>query len=275
MISAEIPGRPPVVVASTADGSDVARGRQAQSRPAVRRLAAFSPLYLQVKGLITEDLRAGIWKPGEMIPSEPELALRHGVSQGTVRRAIEELASENLLVRQQGRGTFVATHLSPRSQFRFLRLRRDDQAAFTPDSEVLECRRVRAPIDVARQLQMRVGEASVFLRRVLRVEGRPAVLDDIWLPGGRFKGMTSEKLAAYRGPLYGLFESEFGTPMIRATERVRAVEAGRDIARILAVRPGAAVLLVERLSFTYQDVPVEVRRGYCVTDAFHYSNELN
>lgn len=249
--------------------------RRGAGRSFDRKLAAFSPLYLQVKALITEDLRAGVWKPGDMIPSEPELAERHGVSQGTVRRAVEELAAQNLLVRHQGRGTFVSTHLSPRNQFRFLRLRRDDQSPLVPDSQVLECRRVRAPMDVARQLQSRLGETAVFVRRVLRVEGRPAVLDDIWLPGGRFKGLSAEKLAAYRGPLYGLFESDFGTRMIRAEEKVRAIEAGRDISRLLSVRPAAPVLLVERLSFTYQDVPVEVRKGYCVTDSFHYFNELN
>ena len=238
-------------------------------------LAAFSPLYRQVKSLITEDLRAGVWKPGEMIPSEAELASRHGVSQGTVRRAIEELASENLLIRQQGRGTFVATHLSPRSQFRFLRLRRDDQAPLVPASEVLECKRIRAPIDVARQLQIRVGETVVFVRRLLRVDQAPAVLEDIWLPGARFKGLSAERLAAYHGPLYGLFESEFGTRMIRATEAVRAVEASADVARILDVKTASPLLSVERLSFTYQDVAVEVRTGYYLTRHFHYFNELN
>lgn len=237
-------------------------------------LAAFSPLYRQVKSLITEDLRAGIWKPGEMIPSESELATRHGVSQGTVRRAIEELASENLLSRQQGRGTFVATHLSPRNQFRFLRLRRDDGAPMVPASEVLECKRIRAPIEVARQLQIRVGETVVFVRRLLRVDQAPAVLEDIWLPGTRFKGLSAERLTAYHGPLYGLFESDFGTRMIRATEAVRAVEASAEIARILAVKPSSAVLLVERLSFTYKDTPVEVRDGYYLTKHFHYFNEL-
>ena len=86
---------------------------------------AFSPLYRQIKGLITRGLQAGDWKPGEAIPSETELAARFGVSQGTVRKAIDELAAENLVVRRQGRGTFVATHHEERAQFRFLRLRRD------------------------------------------------------------------------------------------------------------------------------------------------------
>ena len=86
----------------------------------------FSPLYQQIKRLITGSLESGEWKPGEAIPSEVELAGRYGVSQGTVRKAIDELAGENLLVRRQGKGTFVATHSEPRFQFRILRLAPDE-----------------------------------------------------------------------------------------------------------------------------------------------------
>jgi ABC transporter DrrB family efflux protein len=100
-------------------------------------------------GLITRGLQAGEWKPGEPIPSETELAARFGVSQGTVRKAVDELAAENLLVRRQGRGTFVATHHEERTQFRFLRLRPDDGGPpGRMDSRILECRRLRAPVEI-------------------------------------------------------------------------------------------------------------------------------
>ncbi|MGQ9725001.1 MAG: GntR family transcriptional regulator, partial [Tepidimonas sp.] len=108
---------------------------------------AFSPLYQQIKALILQSLQAGEWKPGDLIPSEVELAARFKVSQGTVRKAIDELAADNLLVRRQGKGTFVATHAEQRIQYRFLRLQPD---VGTVDSvgpatrEVLGCRRVRA-----------------------------------------------------------------------------------------------------------------------------------
>ena len=104
----------------------------------------FSPLYQQIKGLITQSLESGEWKPGEIIPSEVELAGRYKVSQGTVRKAIDELAAENLLVRRQGKGTFVATHNEERAQFRFLRLLADDGVEHPHVSRLLECRRLRA-----------------------------------------------------------------------------------------------------------------------------------
>ncbi|OXH85790.1 GntR family transcriptional regulator, partial [Burkholderia multivorans] len=104
----------------------------------------FSPLYQQIKALITQSLESGEWKPGEIIPSEVELAARYKVSQGTVRKAIDELAAENLVVRRQGKGTFVATHNEERAQFRFLRLLADDGAEHAHVSRLLECRRLRA-----------------------------------------------------------------------------------------------------------------------------------
>ena len=236
----------------------------------------FSPLYRQIKGLLTRSLQSGEWKPGELIPSETELAARFGVSQGTVRKAIDELAAEHLVVRRQGRGTFVATHQEARAQFRFLRLRPDHGGDPGPmGSRILECRRLRAPGDIARVLQLRAGETVVQVRRLLSFEGQPTVLDEIWLPGAQFRGLTGERLAAYGGPLYALFEAEFGTRMIRATERIRAVAADTEAAARLAVAPESPLLLVERVSYTYEDRPVEVRRGYYVTTRHHYYNEVS
>ncbi len=234
----------------------------------------FLPLYKQIKSLLVQRLQQGEWKPGAPIPSELELAARFQVSQGTVRKAVDELAAENLLVRRQGKGTFVATHAEPRAQFRFLRLVPDAGELVPSQSNFLDCRRAKVSAEVAPHLQLRAGDPVIYLRRLLSMGGAPLVLDDIWLPAGLFKGLTAERLAEYHGPLYGLFESEFSTRMIRADERIRAVAAADDVASLLSVAPGAPLLLVERVSFTYGDKPVEVRRGFCVTSAHHYHNEL-
>lgn len=235
----------------------------------------FSPLYRQIRERLLDGLQAGEWRPGEPIPSETELASRYGVSQGTVRKAIDELAAENLLVRRQGRGTFVASHQEPRAQFRFLRLRPNEGDVVQPVSTILECRRLRAPSEIARALELRVGEPVVLVKRLLAFEGVPTVLDEIWLPGTPFRGLTAERLRAYSGPLYGLLETEFGMRMIRASERLRAVAAQPEQAQVLDVPVGAPLLLVDRVSSTYQDLKVEVRRGYYVTHAHHYFNELS
>jgi GntR family transcriptional regulator len=236
---------------------------------------AFSPLYQQIKALITRSLEAGEWRPGEAIPSEMELAARFKVSQGTVRKAIDELATDNLLVRRQGKGTFVATHAEEKVQFRFLRLAPDDGQAAGAERRFIDCRRLRAPSDIARALNLKSGDAVVQVRRVLKFRGVPVVLDDIWLPGQLFKGLTAERLGGYRGPMYGLFESEFGVRMIRAAEKIRAIAADATAAELLGVPVGAPLLSVERLSMTYGDKPVELRRGLYNTAAHHYRNELS
>jgi GntR family transcriptional regulator len=237
--------------------------------------AAFSPLYRQIKTLIVQDMQAGVWKPGEMIPSEFELASRFGASQGTVRKAIDELAAENLLTRRQGKGTFVATHAEQTTRYRFLRLAADDGSGRELQRRLLECRRMRAQADVARPLELKSGDPVVFVRRLLLAGQRPVVLDDIWLPGRLFKDLNAERLAAYEGPMYALFEAAFGVQMIRAEEKIRAVAAAGDAAQLLGVAPGSPLLSVERRSLTYGERPVELRRGLYCTDAYHYRNELH
>ena len=239
--------------------------------------AAFSPLYQQIKSLILNSLRSGEWKPGEVIPSELELAARFRVSQGTVRKAIDELAAENLLVRRQGKGTYVATHAEQHVQFRFLRLVPDSGLPGSEgpaDRDIIECRRARASADVARALALRTGDPVLQVRRVLSFAGAPTILEDIWLPAVPFKGLTAERLANYRGPMYALFETEFNVRMVRAEEKIRAESALKGRENLLKVTRGTPLLSVERIAYTYQDEPMELRRGYYRTDTHHYLNTL-
>ena len=238
---------------------------------------AFSPLYQQIKILILQSLQANEWKPGELIPSEMELAVRYRVSQGTVRKAIDELAAENLLLRRQGKGTFVATHAEQHVQYRFLRLMPDsgDIGSDGPaERRIIDCKRLRAPADIARPLALRTGESVLLLRRVLAFQNLPTIVEDVWLPGNPFKGLTAERLATYRGPMYALFETEFGVRMVRAEEKIRAIAADAAAASLLEISPGEPLLSVERIAYTYNDVPMELRRGLYRTDTHHYKNDL-
>ncbi len=245
------------------------------SPPAAPATPSFAPLYLQIKALLVKSLAAREWRPGGAIPSEIELAGRYRVSQGTVRKAIDALAADNLVVRRQGKGTFVATHTEERSSlFRFLRIRRNDGGDVQPVSRLLEVRRAKASADVARLLALKPGEALLVLRRVLDYQGEPMVLDEIMLPAALFRGLTKARYDAYRGSMYGFFETQFGVRMLKAQEKIRAVSADAATARILGVEPGAPLLAVDRVTSTYGDRPVEVRRGLCATRTYHYANEL-
>lgn len=239
---------------------------------------AFSPLYQQIKALILQSLQAGEWKPSAAIPSEMELAARFKVSQGTVRKAIDELASENLLVRRQGKGTFVATHAEQHVQYRFLRLFPNSgnlDSVGPAQREIVDCKRVRAPTDIAKALDAKAGDAVLQVRRVLSFGGVPTILEDLWLPGTPFKGLTAERLRDSNGPMYALFETEFGVRMVRAEEKIRAVLPDADQCSLLKVKENTPLLSVERTAFTYNDVPMELRRGMYLTDTHYYRNALN
>jgi len=235
----------------------------------------FSPLYRQIKSLILQGLASGEWRPGEAIPSEAELASRFNVSQGTVRKAIDEMSAENLLVRKQGKGTYVASHNDPRAFFRFLRLVPTAGGVSVPQSLPLECWRAKAGQEAARTLQIPLAAPIIIVRRLLKFSGKPVVVDEIYLPGETFQGLTLEVLQEYQGSLYSLFETSFGVRMIRAEERLRAVPADRSSAELLAVAEGSPLLQVERVTYTYGDKPVEWRRGLYSTAEYYYHNELS
>lgn len=236
---------------------------------------SYRPLYDQIKILITQSLIAGEWRPGESIPSEIELAQRFKVSQGTVRKAIDALAAENIVVRRQGKGTFVASHSQERATTRFLRIVPDDGNIEYPQSEVLGFERVKAPEATARALDLRSGASVYLIYRLLRFQGEPTVLDEIHLPVALFKGLDEEMVRQHTGSFYGLLESKFSITMIRAEEHLKAVRAESFAAQLLGVDEGAPLLCVDRVAFTYGDRPVERRRGLSITNAYSYVNEIS
>lgn len=254
---------------------------------------SFSPLYSQIKALILQSLQAGEWKPSSAIPSEMELSARYGVSQGTVRKAIDELALENLLIRRQGKGTFVATHSARQVQTRFLRLVSDAAQDAVSDSDtysengknilvdrtITACSKGRASKDIAAALHIKTGDPVVCIQRVLAYKDSlgasvPTILEDIWLAGASFKGLNLERLTLSNAPMYAMFESEFGVNLTRATEKIRAVNPTTEQAKLLSVSTQTPLLLVERVAYTYNNTPIEVRFGLYRTDTRHYKNDL-
>lgn len=265
----------------------------------------FSPLYQQIKTLILQGLEAREWRPGELIPSENELALRFNVSQGTVRKAIDEMAAEGLLVRRQGKGTYVASHADAGAgeDARFLRLLPDVTADAAPGANLvggtpqqprleasatlaaaetiqslpLECWRAKAGHEAARTLGIGFAAPIIIVRRLLKFSGQPAVVEEIYLPGELFAGLDLAMLQAYQdqGSFYSLLETRFGVRMLRAEEKIRAVAADPLNARLLEIEAGQPLLSVERVSRTYGDRPVEWRKSLYSTASHYYFSELS
>lgn len=244
------------------------------SAAAIPSAPSFRPLYDQIKILITQSLIAGEWKPGEAIPSEIELAARYQVSQGTVRKAIDLLAAENILVRRQGKGTFVSTHTEPKTQYRFLRIIPDGGEKAHPTTTFIDLKRNRASAEVARALDLKAGAPVMSVRRVLVFSGKPVILDEVVLSAALVPGLTLDRIQESKGSIYSFFETAYGLRMIRAEERLTAVPADEFASEHLKVRKNTPLLCVDRIAFTYGDKPVEWRRGLCLTDGYSYYNEL-
>ena len=233
-----------------------------------------APLYKQMKRRLTDALTRGEWKPGEAIPAERRLSERFRISVGTVRKAIDELVAENILIRQQGRGTFVASHNRDREVFYFFHVVPERGPKQYPDVQLTAFLRARADREVAEALDIRPGDPVFRVRNLLRLDEAPIILDDITLPAVRFPGLTERRLRERRSTIYNLYQESFGISVVRTRERLRATRSDETIATMLDVRAGAPLLQIRRVALTYRDVPIEYRVSLVNTERHEYWAEI-
>ena len=227
-----------------------------------------SPLYQVVKRRITESLRNEEWKPGEMIPPEKTLAERFGVSVGTLRKAVDELVAKNMLVRLQGRGTFVSAHNEDRYLYSFFHVTRHDGHKDYPQTELLEFARIKADGDVAAKLGGPPGMRVYRFVNKLALGGGPVIVDEIYLPEALFLGLTERRLRDRETTLYQFYQDQFAVTVVRTEDHLRAVKAGPLQARVLKVEEGDPMLKLIRVARSFRDLPVELR--YSCIDTKHY-----
>lgn len=231
----------------------------------------FKPLYRIVRDKLVRRLVDGYWSPGAPLPSEMQLAAELGVSQGTVRKALNEMERENLVVRRQGRGTFVARHDEERILFQFFKLTPDTGGRQFPESRVASVRQGLA--NAAERSALNLGQKARVVRiRRLRVMGaKPAIAETIVLPEALFPGLATTELP---NNLYGLYAMRYGITVARARETLKAVSLGAEDAELLGIAAGIPVLLIDRIALSLEGTPVEWRVSACLTDEFHYLSDL-
>lgn len=229
-----------------------------------------APLYKELERTLRDALARGEWKPGEAIPAERALAKRYGVSIGTLRKAIDELCAANLLIRQQGRGTFVASHNRDRMLFYFFHVAPDSGAKQYPEVRLLAFARGKADRDEAAALRLAPGDPVIRIRNLLHLSGKPVIVDDLTLPAARFAGLTEQRFATRPSTIYNLYQDQFGLSVVTARERLRATLADDATASLLGVEPGAPLLLIRRIAYSYNDDPVELRRSRVDTSQHEY-----
>ena len=233
----------------------------------------YRPLYQQVYDVLVKQIAAGEWGPGESLPSEQALAVRLNVSQGTVRKALDALASDNLIDRRQGKGTYVAEHTHERAMFRFFRMARPGGARVLPTStgDVLK-RRVARAADIAK-LALKPGADVYEVIRLRDIDGVPAVLEKIVVPAALFPGL--ERHDPLPNAIYALFQSEYGVNIVSTEEELRADAARKEDCRRLRLKPGAPLLNIDRVAISLEGARVEWRTSRCDTTHFVYAVTLS
>ncbi len=245
----------------------VRKGRGARRNAA----GATKPLYAQVEEIIRQRLIDNYWNPGDALPSEIQLAAELGVSQGTVRKALNDMVAENLLVRHQGRGTFVSEHTERRALFLFFNLVGEDGSRTMPVSRVLSCEHRKATTEERAQLELAAGAEVITVRRVRSLHGEPVIVDRVTVSRVLFPGLGSD--VELPENLYRFYQGKYGVTIAKAQERVRAVSATAEEAKLLGLEDGAPLLEIDRISLTLDARPVEWRVSRCNTDRHTYVAE--
>ncbi|HHY98753.1 MAG TPA: GntR family transcriptional regulator [Firmicutes bacterium] len=231
------------------------------------------PLYHQLKEILREKVESGEWRPHQLIPSEPRLAMEYGVSRATARRAIEDLTREGLFYRKQGKGTFVNSPKIEQGLERFYSFSKDmETKGLNPGTEVLHLKEVAPNAKIRTQLQLSEG-ANVFeIQRLRLVKSEPVILETSWLPADLFPGLTLEALE--RNSLYDLMEKIYGIRPVRAEEYFEPVCVDDYESEMLGVKEGSPALLLHRIAYSESGRPVEVCKGIVRGDKCRYYVKL-
>jgi GntR family transcriptional regulator len=238
------------------------------------QIPGFRPLYAQIKDLMLGRLASGQWRPGDLLPSEPKLAAEFGVSQGTARKALDALADMHLLVRRQGKGTYVTAHTPDRALFHFFHLVRNDGAHQLPESRVLRSREGQASPAEREHLELPAGSRVIRIDRLRFLDGVPVLCERLVVSAAMFPGLAERDPEALPNTIYALYEREFHAPIASAVERLSAIPADAKDAKLLRIAPGSPLLQIDRVALGHDERPVEWRVSRCDARNHHYLNHL-
>jgi GntR family transcriptional regulator len=232
----------------------------------------FLPLYLQVKDLLIQRLIDKLWKPGMPLPSEFQLAEELHVSQGTVRKALDEMAAEKLVIRRQGKGTFVAEHDQEHSLYHFFRLRDEKNQRHLPHSTLLNIALDNATTLESESLQLQDNEQVIRIDRTRALAGKMIINETITLPARLFPNLDLD--SELPNTLYSFYQREFGLSVVKVSEKLTAVLADEIDQQHLNIVAGTPLLRALRTAYTLDGIPVELRITRSLTEDHSYFIEL-
>ena len=239
-----------------------------------RAVAGGMPRYKAVKMELVRVLSSGERSADDPLPTERQLAARHKVSVGTIRRAMDELVAEHVVVRQQGRGTFLAPFSPERLLNRFWPVFRRGGGREIPIVQTVRFEKGQADAEAALALGIDEGARILRIRNLLLIDGAPVLLDDVRLSRAMFPGLSEERFVARENTMYGFYGSEYGISVIRVIDHLHAVAADMEASRVFRIPAGSPLLESVRIAYTFRDRPVELRRTLIHSKAYEYRNVI-
>ena len=234
--------------------------------------ANFQPLYKQVYDLLISRLVNGDWKPSKPLPSEMALAEELGVSQGTVRKALNQMVAEKLLERQQGKGTFVAEHTQESSLFRFFRIRESGGNSLIPETRVLSLTRRNAELAECQHLGITEADEIVEMVRLRSLLDKEVILEKIIQPLSIFPDIDLE--TEIPNSLYTLYQNKYAISIVEVRDALKATVVPEEYALELGLSVGSPILMIQRESINIDGRVVEWSQAYCNTEKFVYQVNL-
>ncbi len=232
------------------------------------------PLYVQLKEILCEAIESGLWRPGERIPSEPELCEAFGVSRTVVRQALKELAFEGLVVREQGKGTFVAEPKISEGLVQKLTGFYQDMVERGHRVQTMVMRQEVLPAShrVADRLRLKPGDPVIRIDRLRSVNEEPIVFVTTYLPYHLCPSLLQADLSAQS--LYAFLERECGLRLGRGRRTIEAVPASEYEAKLLQVEKGAPLILLDSVSYLDGGTPIEYYRALHRGDRSRFEVDL-
>ncbi|SHN68135.1 GntR family transcriptional regulator [Desulfovibrio litoralis] len=235
----------------------------------------FIPLYLQVKNDILSRILAGEWPPHTFLPNEFVLAEQYGVSQGTLRKGLEELTLEKYIVRAQGKGTIVAPIDETSSIFPFYLLYDKNNTRIFPSTETLKTELLSPPVHIAEKLRIKPTDSVMFAERIRILNGKTMLNEALYLSPSPFPPDTLKNLKTLPNTVYAFYLKEFGIRISHAIEQMIAVMPDESDIQRLNVKPNEPLLMVCRISYDVNKIPVEYRISKINSQEYAYKFKIN
>jgi GntR family transcriptional regulator len=234
---------------------------------------SIEPLYAQVRRHLAERIRSGAWKPGAVLPNEQDLARELGVSPGTVRKALDTLEEAKLVIRRQGKGTFVLDQTSQELTVRFSNIRDREGRRVAGDMKLLARSTGEASESERAKLHLKPGDEVLRLVRLRTDDGQPFLYEEATLALGRFPGLDA---SCVEGERISALAQQHGIHLARSSEQVGISAAPAHAADALKIAVGTPVLKLDRIITAEDGSPIQWRIALCHLDKSKtYVAEIN